>query len=80
MVNQFASSIKHKPFHNELDKARALAFIRALRLVVSEGTMERQRDDVVSDSVELDDVQIETNVTGVKDARDAMKRRKHGMD
>jgi UDP-3-O-acyl-N-acetylglucosamine deacetylase len=34
LVNQFTSSIKHKPFHNELDKARTLAFISALRNVL----------------------------------------------
>ena len=31
LVNQFSSSIKHKPFGNELDKARTLGFITALR-------------------------------------------------
>ena len=35
LVNQFTSSIKHKPFANELDKARTLGFIRALRDVIT---------------------------------------------
>ena len=35
LVNQFSSSIKHKPFSNELDKARTLGFITALRNVLA---------------------------------------------
>lgn len=35
IINQFASSIKHRPFSNELDKARTLGFIKALRDVVT---------------------------------------------
>ena len=35
LVNQFASSLRHKPFANELDKARTLGFIKALRDVVT---------------------------------------------
>ena len=35
LVNQFSSSIKHKPFGNELDKARTLGFITALRNVLA---------------------------------------------
>ena len=35
IINQFASSIKHRPFTNELDKARTLGFIRALRDVIT---------------------------------------------
>ena len=35
LINQFASTIKHRPFANELDKARTLGFIRALRDVIA---------------------------------------------
>jgi hypothetical protein len=35
LINQFTSSIQHKPFANELDKARTLGFIRALRNVIT---------------------------------------------
>ena len=35
LVNQFASSLRHRPFANELDKARTLGFIRALRDVIT---------------------------------------------
>ena len=35
LVNQFSSSIKHKPFANDLDKARTLGFISALRNVLA---------------------------------------------
>ena len=34
-MNQFASSLRHKPFANELDKARTLGFIKALRDVIT---------------------------------------------
>jgi hypothetical protein len=33
--NQFSSSIKHKPFANDIDKARTLGFISALRNVLA---------------------------------------------
>jgi len=35
IINQFASSMKHLPFTNDLDKARALGFIKALRDVIT---------------------------------------------
>lgn len=76
MINQFASSVRHKPFENEIDKARVLGFIRALRIALGDGVVDQQPVDTVVESIELDDVQIKANVTGVKDARDAMKRRK----
>ena len=39
LINQFASTIKHRPFANELDKARVLGFIRSLRdVITSHGT------------------------------------------
>ena len=36
LVNQFASSMKHKPFINDMDKARTLGFIHALRDVITQ--------------------------------------------
>ena len=36
LVNQFASSIRHKPFVNDFDKARVLGFIAALRDVITD--------------------------------------------
>jgi len=53
-----------------------LGFIRALRIALGDGVVDQQPVDTVVESIELDDVQIKANVTGVKDARDAMKRRK----
>ncbi len=35
LVNQFASSIRHKPFNNDIDKARTLGFIASLRDVIT---------------------------------------------
>ena len=35
LVNQFASSLRHRPFANELDKARTLGFIHTLRDVIT---------------------------------------------
>ena len=36
LINQFASSIRHKPFVSDMDKARTLGFIKALRNVITE--------------------------------------------
>ena len=36
LINQFASSMKHKPFVNDMDKARTLGFIHALRDVITQ--------------------------------------------
>ena len=36
LINQFVSSMQHKPFVNEIDKARTLGFIHALRDVITE--------------------------------------------
>ena len=39
LINQFASSIRHKPFNNDIDKARTLGFIASLRdVIVSHGS------------------------------------------
>ena len=35
LINQFASSIRHKPFNNDIDKARTLGFIASLRDVIA---------------------------------------------
>ena len=36
LINQFTSSMKHRPFVNEIDKARTLGFIKALRDVITQ--------------------------------------------
>jgi len=36
LINQFVSSMEHKPFVNEIDRARTLGFIHALRDVITE--------------------------------------------
>ena len=36
LVNQFASSMRHKPFRDDMDKARTLGFIKALRDVITQ--------------------------------------------
>ena len=35
VINQFASSIRHRPFVNDIDKARTLGFIASLRDVIT---------------------------------------------
>jgi len=74
-MNQFASSLQHKPMINRLDNARALAFIRALREVVADNNRPKQVDVVVERS-EITEESIKQNVTAVQTARDIMKRRK----
>ncbi len=74
-MNQFASSLQHKPMINRLDNARALAFIRALREVVADNNRPKQVDVVIERS-EITEESIKQNVTGVQAARDTMKRRK----
>ena len=74
-MNQFASSLQHKPMINRLDNARALAFIRALREVVADNNRPKQVDVVVERS-EITEESIKQNVTAVQAARDTMKRRK----
>jgi hypothetical protein len=68
LVNQFASSIRHKPFCSELDKARVLAFIRALRLIISEGKVEVHHNEPV---IDLD---VNRNVAGIKSARKTIRK------
>ena len=36
LINQFTSSMKHRPFINDNDKARTLGFIHALRDVITQ--------------------------------------------
>ncbi len=74
-MNQFASSLQHKPMINRLDNARALAFIRALREVVADNNRPKQVDVVIERS-EITEESIKQNVTAVQAARDTMKRRK----
>jgi hypothetical protein len=36
VINQFASSMKHRPFINDMDKSRTLVFIAALSDVITQ--------------------------------------------
>jgi len=75
-MNQFASSLQHKPMINRLDNARPLAFIRALREVVADNNRPKPLVDVLVERSEVTEESIKQNVTAVQAARDTMKRRK----
>ena len=36
LINQFVSSIKHKPFESDMDRARTLGFIHTLRNAITD--------------------------------------------
>jgi UDP-3-O-acyl-N-acetylglucosamine deacetylase len=72
LVNQFTSSIKHKPFRNELDKARTLAFISALRNVLGGVRRTQTLPEVVTPKIAFDDQQ-DINREGLDALRNHMK-------
>tara|TARA_Y100000758_G_C15863377_1_gene353837 strand:- start:62 stop:328 length:267 start_codon:yes stop_codon:yes gene_type:complete len=67
LVNQFSSSIKHKPFNNELDKARTLGFIHALRDVLA-GVPKRSISQEVQKTIPLEDKR-QANIEEIKNIR-----------
>lgn len=71
LVNQFASSIRHKPFHNEIDKARTLGFVAALRDVLA-GVEKPKLTEVKNVALPLDE-QRAVNKEGLKALRKQME-------
>lgn len=74
LVNQFSSSIKHKPFKNDLDKARTLGFISALRNVLAGApTVELKEPDPMLFSNKSVEEQQEINRKGLESLRNHRK-------
>ena len=81
LINQFSSSIKHKPFNNELDKARTLGFIHALRDVLA-GVPKRSIFREVQKTMPLEDkrqVNIE-EIKNIRSLRNQMKGNSNELD
>ena len=73
LVNQFSSSIKHKPFGNELDKARTLGFITALRNVLAGAPKVKLEEPDKLFPVRPVEDQKEINRKGLESLRDYRK-------
>ena len=79
LVNQFTSSIKHKPFTNELDKARTLGFIRALRNVItSHGMKPPPTRPQMYDAEKIIPSSDETRQLNISEIRKKIRRQKDG--
>ena len=78
LINQFSSSIRHKPFNNELDKARTLAFIHALRDVLA-GVPKRSISQEVQKTMPLENKR-QVNIEGIKSLRNQMKGNSNELD
>lgn len=78
LINQFSSSIKHKPFNNELDKARTLGFIHALRDVLA-GVPKRSISQEIQRTMPLEDKR-QVNIEEIKSLRNQMKGNSNELD
>lgn len=78
LVNQFSSSIKHKPFNNDLDKARTLGFIHALRDVLG-GVPRKLIFKEIPKAMPLEDKR-EENMEAIKSLRNQMKGKDNELD
>lgn len=78
LVNQFSSSIKHKPFYNDLDKARTLGFIHALRDVLA-GVPKTPIPKEVQETIPLADNRA-TNMKEIKAIRNRMRGNTNELD
>ena len=81
LVNQFTSSIKHKPFANELDKARTLGFIRALRNVItSHGMKPPPTRPPMYEAKEIIPASDETRQLNISEIRNKIRGQEDGND
>ena len=81
LVNQFTSSIKHKPFANELDKARTLGFIRALRNVItSHGMKPPPTRPPMYEAEKIIPSSDESRQLNISEIRNKIRRQKDGDD
>ena len=78
LINQFSSSIRHKPFRNELDKARTLAFIHALRDVLA-GVPKAPTYTEVQKTIPLEDKRT-VNIEEIKALRKQVKDKADELD
>ena len=78
LVNQFSSSIKHKPFNNDLDKARTLGFIHALRDVLA-GVPKKLLFKEIQKAMPLED-RREENMEAIRSLRNQMKGKDNDLD
>ena len=79
VVNQFASSMKHKPFINDMDKARTLGFVAALRDVITQHgskpiarPVQLERLEWVEPTTESKELALES----IQEIRDQLKKGK----
>ena len=79
LVNQFTSSIKHKPFANEMDKARTLGFIRALRNVItSYGMKPPPTRPPIYEAKDVIPASDESRLLSISEIRDKIRRKTDG--
>ena len=75
LINQFASTIKHKPFVNDLDKARVLGFISSLRdVITSHGTKPLPSPPKVYQGEIVEPASKETREEAMKQAKQIIRR------
>ena len=75
LINQFASTIKHRPFANELDKARVLGFIRSLRdVITSHGTKPLPNPPKIYQAEIGEPASEETREEAIKQAKRIIRR------
>ena len=81
LVNQFASSLRHRPFANELDKARTLGFIRALRNVItSHGMKPPPTRPPMYEAKEIIPASDETRQLNISEIRNKIRGQEDGND
>ncbi len=74
LVNQFTSSMQHKPFNNDIDKARALAFIKAIREVLAIGPPKHHLVDAPWNGIQVDEATLAENARQIALIREKLRR------
>lgn len=76
LTSQFHSSIQHRPFNNSNDKARVLAFLKAIREVLAIGPSKQRLVNPLWKGTPVDKETYINNAKYIAEARESLRKGK----
>ena len=76
LTSQFHSSIQHKPFNNNNDKARVLAFLKAIREVLAIGPSKHRPVNPPQKGTPVDKATYTDNARHIAEIRESLRKGK----
>lgn len=76
LVNQFTSSIQHKPLDSDIDRARVLAFLKSVREVMALGPIKRRPPDTTWKGIPADEATLARNAKKAREIKRTLNKEK----